>query len=84
MTHRLHKTGDIGEICSDGIITLTGRKDHQVKVDEQRVELGEIGHHIHRVLPIRTESAVGRVNRDANDAVISKKRSVEMLSVVRD
>jgi amino acid adenylation domain-containing protein len=38
----IHKTGDFGRLLPDGNYELIGRKDHQVKIRGQRVELGEI------------------------------------------
>lgn len=43
---RLYKTGDLGRINPDGSINIEGRKDTQVKIRGQRVELGEIEHHL--------------------------------------
>ncbi|KXX80427.1 Nonribosomal peptide synthetase 12 [Madurella mycetomatis] len=44
---RLYKTGDLVRyIPSDGTIVFVGRKDTQVKVHGQRLELGEIEHHL--------------------------------------
>ncbi|KLJ06271.1 hypothetical protein EMPG_10312 [Blastomyces silverae] len=40
--HRFYKTGDLARYSSDGSIVYIGRKDTQVKVHGQRVELGEI------------------------------------------
>ncbi|PGH02491.1 hypothetical protein GX51_04659 [Blastomyces parvus] len=40
--HRFYKTGDLARYSSDGSIVYIGRKDTQVKVQGQRVELGEI------------------------------------------
>ncbi|KAF4468446.1 non-ribosomal peptide synthetase [Fusarium albosuccineum] len=39
---RLYKTGDLVKYCPDGSLTYCGRKDHQVKLNGQRMELGEI------------------------------------------
>ncbi|KAF2084781.1 nonribosomal peptide synthetase 2 [Saccharata proteae CBS 121410] len=39
---RIYRTGDIGRLCPDGSILLTGRSDDQVKLRGQRIELGEI------------------------------------------
>ena len=41
-TRRMYKTGDIVRQRGDGSFTYVGRKDHQVKVNGQRMELGEI------------------------------------------
>ena len=43
---RLYKTGDLVRQNSDGTFEFTGRKDHQLKVRGQRVELGEVEHHL--------------------------------------
>ena len=39
---RCYRTGDMGQYLTDGNILLLGRKDHQIKISGQRVELGEI------------------------------------------
>ncbi|KAF7173368.1 hypothetical protein CNMCM5623_005609 [Aspergillus felis] len=46
----LYKTGDLARFNSDGTITFLGRKDSQVKINGQRVELAEIEHHIQQFL----------------------------------
>ncbi|KAL4969111.1 nonribosomal peptide synthase Pes1 [Aspergillus stella-maris] len=43
---RIYKTGDLARYNSDGSIEYLGRKDHQVKVNGQRMELGEIEHRV--------------------------------------
>lgn len=43
---RLYKTGDLVQYNFDGTIRYLGRKDTQVKIRGQRVELGEIEHQI--------------------------------------
>ncbi|CAG8044978.1 unnamed protein product [Penicillium nalgiovense] len=50
---RLYKTGDLGRYDPDGLggIVFVGRKDTQVKLRGQRVELGEIESQLKAVLP---------------------------------
>ncbi|KAI1940061.1 hypothetical protein LOZ66_002496 [Ophidiomyces ophidiicola] len=43
---KFYKTGDLVRYESDGSLLYIGRKDSQIKVRGQRVELGEIEHHI--------------------------------------
>lgn len=47
---RVYTTGDLGRYASDGSILFMGRKDSQVKIRGQRVELGEVEHHIQQSL----------------------------------
>lgn len=45
---RMYKTGDLVKYDSGGTVYFIGRKDSQVKVRGQRVELGDIEHHVSR------------------------------------
>jgi amino acid adenylation domain-containing protein/thioester reductase-like protein len=44
---RLYKTGDLVHYNEDGSLTFVGRKDTQIKIHGQRVELGEVEHVLH-------------------------------------
>ena len=55
---RLYKTGDLVRYNSDGALVFIGRKDAQVKINGQRVELGEIESHILRHLSTRQSSTL--------------------------
>jgi aryl carrier-like protein len=55
---RLYKTGDLVRYNSDGNLVCVGRKDRQVKVRGQRVELGEVEHHVRECVPEAKQVAV--------------------------
>ena len=52
---RLYKTGDLVRYHTDGTLIFSGRKDTQVKIRGQRVELGEVEHHVQQRLPEGSE-----------------------------
>lgn len=44
---RFYKTGDLVRYAVDGTLLYMGRKDNQTKIRGQRIDLGDIEHHIH-------------------------------------
>lgn len=49
---RLYKTGDLVRYDKEtGEVIFIGRKDTQVKINGQRVELGDVEHHVRQALP---------------------------------
>jgi amino acid adenylation domain-containing protein/non-ribosomal peptide synthase protein (TIGR01720 family) len=47
----LYKTGDLASRETDGSIRILGRKDSQVKLRGQRMELSEVEHHVRDCIP---------------------------------
>ncbi|RGP69730.1 nonribosomal peptide synthase [Fusarium sporotrichioides] len=54
----LYQTGDLVRSNSDGTVTFIGRKDTQVKIRGQRVELDEIEYHVRNCLAQQPEPRV--------------------------
>ncbi|PKX89648.1 nonribosomal peptide synthetase fmqA [Aspergillus novofumigatus IBT 16806] len=48
---RLYKTGDLAQYASDGSLLFLGRKDTQVKLRGQRLELGEVESQLRQCFP---------------------------------
>lgn len=57
-SRRLYKTGDLVRYDHDGSLKFVGRKDNQVKLNGQRLELGEIEHALDRDQNIRHATVV--------------------------
>ncbi|KAL2106447.1 hypothetical protein VUR80DRAFT_6701 [Thermomyces stellatus] len=58
-SRRFYRTGDLVQQTQDGTLVYVGRRDTQIKIHGQRVEIGEIESWIKTKLPDAREAAVG-------------------------
>ncbi|KAI8280309.1 Nonribosomal peptide synthase atnA [Colletotrichum sp. SAR11_57] len=70
---RCYRTGDLGRMNPDGSIDFFGRKDSQVKINGQRVELGEIEHQL-KELFCGAQSSFAMPNAPAWDVAVELLR----------
>lgn len=54
-TSRFYRTGDLAKYNTDGTIQFAERRDLQVKLRGQRMELGEVEYQLRKLLPPRSE-----------------------------
>ncbi|PLB36533.1 uncharacterized protein BDW47DRAFT_108377 [Aspergillus candidus] len=55
---RLYKTGDLVQYTASGEFSIVGRKDTQIKLRGQRVEIAEVEHHLRCCFPHADQVAV--------------------------
>ncbi|KAI2641181.1 lysergyl peptide synthetase subunit 1 [Xylaria nigripes] len=69
---RLYRTGDLVQYGTNGAIHFIGRKDLQIKLHGQRMELPEIEYHLYKALtPFAKEIVVEAVNVADNIALVA-------------
>ena len=66
-SRRIYKTGDLARYNGDGTINIVGRKDSQTKIRGQRVELGEVEHHLKKNLQAAEDVAVCMITPKGKD-----------------
>ena len=54
----MYKTGDLVRYAEDGSLLYVGRKDNQTKLHGQRLELGEVEHHVGQIPSVKHALAV--------------------------
>ena len=74
---RLYSTGDLFQYLEDGSMRYVGRKDIQVKLRGQRVELGEIEYHLKQRYPGAHDVIVDVIQATDND------RPVTLMAFIR-
>ncbi|KAJ3497576.1 hypothetical protein NLG97_g1795 [Lecanicillium saksenae] len=65
---RLYCTGDLVQYEADGSLRYIGRKDTQVKLRGQRIELEEIEHHLRESLPAQVDVAAEVISMHQDSA----------------
>lgn len=66
---RLYKTGDLVKYTGDGNLCYIGRKDTQIKIHGQRVELGEVEHCVGLCIPEATKVVAEVLKLGGNTAL---------------
>jgi amino acid adenylation domain-containing protein len=68
---KTYRTGDLGRLRVDGTIEFAGRKDFQVKIRGNRVELGEIETALQRHADIKSAVVVARHSPGSEDQLVA-------------
>ncbi|MBQ1047560.1 amino acid adenylation domain-containing protein [Micromonospora sp. C51] len=71
---RLYRTGDRASFGADGVLTILGRVDGQVKIRGARVELGEVEHCLRGHAEVRDVVALARPDRDGDRVLVAYVR----------
>ncbi|MED3966050.1 non-ribosomal peptide synthetase, partial [Niallia taxi] len=82
---RMYKTGDMGKWLPDGTIEFLGRKDNQVKIRGQRIELKEIEDRLLRHPEVKEAVVCVEKNSDLDAHLIAYiVGSISIISDIRD
>lgn len=81
---RMYKTGDLVRCNSDGSFNYIGRKDTQIKLNGQRIEVAEIEHHVKSNLPENSQAAVDLVAPPESRKALAVFFSMDSLQPVQN
>ncbi|KAM3551593.1 hypothetical protein MY1884_007644 [Beauveria asiatica] len=79
---RLYRTGDLVRYNKDGSLSFVGRKDTQVKIRGQRVELGEVEHRLRECFPESTRVVAELIHLDSKSAKLTLAAFVQKVDEV--
>ena len=68
---RFYKTGDVVRYAADGSLVFEGRKDTQVKIRGQRVEIGEVEYQLGKLFPNASGVAAVYLRKDETSELIA-------------
>ncbi|KAL4940550.1 hypothetical protein BDV06DRAFT_223993 [Aspergillus oleicola] len=71
VSRRFYKTGDLVHFDEDGSIIIEGRKDTQIKIRGQRVEIAEVEFHVAKLFPNAAGAAVEVFKDDSNVSLVA-------------
>lgn len=66
--HRLYKTGDSAYCKPDGTLMIVGRRDNQIKLHGQRIELGEVEFNLRQVFPDQSNIIVDLISPGGDES----------------
>lgn len=78
---KLYKTGDFGRWLLDGNIEYAGRKDNQVKIMGNRIDLGEIKTQLMKLQTIEDAVVISKETENGHNTLIAFLLSKEKLDV---
>ncbi|KAL8924366.1 MAG: hypothetical protein Q9208_004148 [Pyrenodesmia sp. 3 TL-2023] len=77
---KVYKTGDLVRYADNGSIIFIGRKDNQIKLNGNRIELGEVEHNLELHPHIRHAVALVRKSRNGKSRLVAVLSLSEMCS----
>lgn len=69
-SRRFYRTGDLGYVDAYGLLTCKGRSDDQVKINGQRIELGEVETQLQSLLPGDFRGVVDAINPSGRGKIL--------------